>query len=86
MCGCNKTIAPAPITKISPVTYVPNPNCNYSEMDVYSIKFRLQCLERKIKTSVYNKHLGIINSLINLGVYCRYNLEATVALLEHHGC
>lgn len=86
MCGCNSSISyqskPAPVT----LNYTPDPNCTFSQMDAYNTQLRLKCLENKVKKSVYNKYLGVVNSLINLQDYCRYDLQQIITVLEQNGC
>jgi hypothetical protein len=87
MCGCTSVVSKIPAQQAVPVAvYVPNPNCSYDLTDAFNTRLRLQCLQSKVKIATYNKYLGVVNSLINLQDYCRYDLTPIIAVLDENGC
>jgi hypothetical protein len=85
MCGCNNNIPPVQYSAPQ-VVYTPDPNCGKTELDIRSVQFRMVCLKSKIPVYDYNKYMGILNTLINLRDYCRYDIEPLILLLNEKSC
>lgn len=63
-----------------------NNNCESSYDDISSLIFRLSCAENKIQPYLYNKYLGILQSMINMYNYCLYSTEEIINTLNEHNC
>lgn len=60
--------------------------CNMKETDIMAFKERLKCLKKKVPLHQHNRYLGIINSMLNLKNYCKYNTKQLKELLDECQC
>lgn len=86
MCGCNKVIpqyqgSPTYIPVITPPVF-----CTKTLGDIQEISNKLPCLKSKINIKQYNSFVGIIQSMLNLQDYCKYDTDQITQMLTLHGC
>lgn len=61
-------------------------NCTATEEDIKQFKETLKCIKKSLKFQEYNKYAGLIDSMLNLKDYCRYDLSFISNLAEDYGC
>lgn len=60
--------------------------CNTTREEVLAIKDKLKCLKTKIKFKDYVVVMSVINIMLRMNDYCRYDYEYFKKLIDENDC
>lgn len=74
MCGCSKSASVPFVPNQAPV--IDNLDCGVTLQDIIDKQVYLNSLKNSTNLSYINANLGLLQTMINTGKYCLYNIAS----------